>query len=175
MKKRKQKNPTIEDSEMFTYIGDDIVVTLEDDKEIVFKTNTLKYNVSVSLKHEEPYHSDFTKDSYISYKDEKYSNPNKWEKLIDDKVKNITVFLDSHKKHRTMHPDSNEVAILFETENSNFIISIGSKGLKYSTAMSIFQLEDADSGFFEGRKKENISPDSTIKNTIKPIITSHRE
>ena len=45
---------------------------------------------------------------------------------------------------------------LSQKENSNFIISVCSKGLEHSAGLSIFQLEDVDSQFFEGREKKHI-------------------
>lgn len=157
IRKRKQKNPTVEDKDMFTYIGTDIIIALDGGKEIVFRTNTLKWSVVVSFKDEKARHNSlFSDNDYFDYSDESYSIPKKWAKLIDEKINKITILVESNKQHRTMHPDSNEVAILFETENSNFIISVCSKGLEHSAGLSIFQLEDVDSQFFEGREKKHI-------------------
>ena len=136
IRKYKEKND-IQDKDIFTYVGSCLYIHLENGDIIGFETNNVKDSILVWFAYKEGIQQGSNEDM------------ERWNGLINEQIKNIRVFTRKTPEGMKSFVDSNEKAILLESNNCSLLLPYGGS-FEYRTVMPILKLEEAPDGYFDG-------------------------
>lgn len=151
IRKYKEKND-IQDTDIFTYIGNRLFIHLENGDIVGFETNDVKDSILAWFE----YRSGIKENSHISinmeritYDDPIYAEKLRWDGFINEHIHSIKVFTRKTPEGIKNFVDSNEKAILLESTNCSLLLPYGGR-FEYRTVMPILKLEEAPDGYFDG-------------------------